>query len=122
MDLSKFTDRARGFVQAANVIATREDHQVVMPAHILKALLDDENGLVSNLIIRAGGTPLRVKAAVDQAVAKLPKVTGDGQVYLDSKSAKVLAEAEVQAQQAGEGRRTKEPVLARMITKIRMSE
>ena len=102
MDLSKFTDRARGFVQAANVIATREDHQVVMPAHILKALLDDENGLVSNLIIRAGGTPLRVKAAMDQAVAKLPKVTGDGQVYLDSKSVKVLAEAEVQAQQAGD--------------------
>ena len=102
MDLSKFTDRARGFLQAANVIATREDHQVVMPEHILKALMDDEKGFASNLITRAGGTPARVKAAVDQAVAKLPKVTGDAQVYFDGKSVKVVAEAEAQAQKVGD--------------------
>lgn len=102
MDLNKFTDRARGFVQAANVIATREDHQAVLPEHILKALLDDEKGLASSLINRAGGAPLRVKAAVDQAVAQMPKVTGDVQVYMDGKSVKVLAEAEARGQKAGD--------------------
>ena len=102
MDLSKFTDRARGFLQAANVIATREDHQMVVPEHILKALLDDDKGFASNLITRAGGTPARLKAVVDQAVTKLPKVTVDAQVYLDTKAVKVVAEAEAQAHKAGD--------------------
>ena len=102
MDLSKFTDRARGFLQAANVIATREDHQMVVPEHILKALLDDDKGFASNLITRAGGLPARVKSVVDQAVANLPKVTGDAQVYLDTKAVKVVAEAEALAQKAGD--------------------
>jgi len=102
MDLSKFTDRARGFLQAANVIATREDHQMVVPEHILKALLDDDKGFASNLITRAGGLPARVKSVVDQAVTNLPKVTGDAQVYLDRKAVKVVAEAEALAQKAGD--------------------
>ena len=102
MDLSKFTDRARGFLQAANVIATREDHQMVVPEHILKALLDDDKGFASNLITRAGGLTARVQYVVDQAVANLPKVTGDAQVYLDTKAVKVVAEAEALAQKAGD--------------------
>ena len=102
MDLSKFTDRARGFLQAANVIAAREDHQMVVPEHILKALLDDDKGFASNLITRAGGLTARVQSVVDQAVANLPKVTGDAQVYLDTKAVKVVAEAEALAQKAGD--------------------
>ena len=102
MDLSKFTDRARGFLQAANVIATREDHQMVVPEHILKALLDDDKGFASNLITRAGGLTARVQSVVDKAVANLPKVTGDAQVYLDTKVVKVVAEAEALAQKAGD--------------------
>ena len=56
MDLSKFTERSRGFIQAAQTIAIRENHQRLMPEHILKALLDDPEGLASNLIAKAGGT------------------------------------------------------------------
>ncbi|MBY5933122.1 ATP-dependent chaperone ClpB [Tateyamaria omphalii] len=103
MDLSKFTERSRGFVQAAQTIATRESHQRLAPEHLLKALMDDEQGLASNLITRAGGDPSRVLVHVDQTLAKMPKVTGDAaQVYLDNATAKVLAEAEALAKKAGD--------------------
>ncbi|WP_170601306.1 ATP-dependent chaperone ClpB [Ruegeria arenilitoris] len=103
MDLNKFTERARGFVQAAQTIALREGHQRLAPEHILKALMDDDQGLASNLIKRAGGAPERVIEALDVALAKIPKVSGDaGQVYLDGQTAKVLDEAEKIAKKAGD--------------------
>ncbi|WP_170422066.1 ATP-dependent chaperone ClpB [Ruegeria arenilitoris] len=103
MDLNKFTERARGFVQAAQTIALREGHQRLAPEHILKALMDDDQGLASNLIKRAGGAPERVVEALDVALAKIPTVSGDaGQVYLDGQTAKVLDEAEKIAKKAGD--------------------
>ncbi|MBO9450712.1 ATP-dependent chaperone ClpB [Tropicibacter sp. R16_0] len=103
MDLNKFTERARGFVQAAQTIAMREGHQRLTPEHILKALMDDEQGLASNLITRAGGAPGRVVEALDVALSKQAKVSGDaGQIYLDGQTGKVLAEAEKLAQKAGD--------------------
>ncbi|APX13439.1 ATP-dependent chaperone ClpB [Tateyamaria omphalii] len=103
MDLSKFTERSRGFVQAAQTIAARESHQRLAPEHVLKALMDDEQGLAANLITRAGGDPGRVLTHVDQTLAKMPQVTGDAaQVYLDNATAKVLAEAEALAKKAGD--------------------
>ena len=95
MDLTKFTERARGFIQAAQTIALREDHQRLEPIHILKALLDDPEGLSSNLIARAGGDVARVREHSEAEVAKLPKITGDNvQIVLDGATAKVIAEAE----------------------------
>ena len=103
MDLSKFTERSRGFVQAAQTIATRESHQRLLPDHLLKALLDDDQGLAANLIARAGGDTGRVMAHLEQLLAKQPQVTGDaGQIYLDQATAKVLAEAEALAKKAGD--------------------
>ena len=85
MDLSKFTERSRGFLQAAQTIAMRESHQKLAPEHVLKALMDDDQGLASNLIKRAGGNPQRVVQALDLSLGKIPKVSGDaGQVYMDS--------------------------------------
>ena len=103
MDLSKFTERARGFVQAAQTIAVRDNHQRLTPEHILKALMDDDQGLASNLITRAGGRPDRVLEATEAALSKIPTVSGgDSQVYLDGPTAKVLAEAEKIATKAGD--------------------
>ncbi|GAA6160861.1 ATP-dependent chaperone ClpB [Ruegeria sp. HU-ET01832] len=103
MDLNKFTERARGFVQAAQTIAMREEHQRLTPEHLLKALMDDDQGLASNLITRAGGAPSRVVNALDASMARIPKVKGDtGQVYLDGQTAKVLDEAEKIATKAGD--------------------
>ncbi|MDP5086810.1 MAG: ATP-dependent chaperone ClpB, partial [Yoonia sp.] len=103
MNLDKFTERSRGFIQAAQTIAMREDHQKLAPEHLLKALLDDEEGLATNLISHAGGDARAVVGAVEAALAKIPKVSGDtGQVYLDNTTAKVVDEAEKIAKKAGD--------------------
>ncbi|MEH6645844.1 ATP-dependent chaperone ClpB [Sulfitobacter sp.] len=103
MDLNKFTERSRGFVQAAQTIATRESHQRLAPEHLLKALMDDEEGLASNLINASGGDAAAVKQAVDIALGKMPKVSGDAaQTYLDGATNRVLAEAEALARKAGD--------------------
>ncbi|NKX39581.1 ATP-dependent chaperone ClpB [Tritonibacter mobilis] len=103
MDLNKFTERARGFVQAAQTIALREGHQRLTPEHILKALLDDDQGMAANLITHAGGNMARVSEAVETAIGKLPKVSGDAsQIYLDGQTARVLDEAGKVAEKAGD--------------------
>jgi len=103
MDLSKFTERSRGFIQAAQTIATRESHQGLTPEHILKALMDDDQGLATNLITAVGGKPAIVAQAVETLLGKQPKVTGDAaQIYMDRATGKVLAEAEAIAKKAGD--------------------
>ncbi|WP_444453309.1 ATP-dependent chaperone ClpB [Rhodobacter capsulatus] len=103
MNMEKFTERSRGFLQAAQTIAMREGHQRVVPEHLLKALMDDDQGLSANLIKRAGGEPARVQETVDLYVSKLPKVSGgDGQVYVEQALVRVLDEAEKLATKAGD--------------------
>ncbi|WP_028031695.1 ATP-dependent chaperone ClpB [Gemmobacter nectariphilus] len=103
MNLEKFTERSRGFLQAAQTIAMREGHQRLAPEHLLKALMDDDQGLAANLIRRAGGAPERVGEAVELAVNKLPKVSGgSGEVYTDQSLVRILTEAETLAKKAGD--------------------
>jgi ATP-dependent Clp protease ATP-binding subunit ClpB len=103
MNLEKFTERSRGFLQAAQTIAMRETHQRVLPDHLLKALMDDDQGLAANLIRKAGGSPEQVNLAVNASLAKLPKVTGgDAQTYIDPSLVRVLDEAEAVAKKAGD--------------------
>ena len=101
MDLTKFTERARGFVQSAQSIAVWEDHQRLEPLHLLKALMDDREGFAANLITRSGGDAAQLSAQIEQAFAKLPKVSGgSSQMILDTSTAKVLSEAEKLAEKA----------------------
>ena len=102
MNLDKFTERSRGFIQSAQTIAQRGDHARLGPEHLLKALLDDKEGLASNLIARSGGAPSRVCEHLDLTLSKIAKVTGNAQVYVDSATGKVLTEAEKLAQKAGD--------------------
>ena len=102
MDLSKFTERARGFIQAAQTIAIRENHQRILPEHILKALLDDDQGFASNLITRSGGDATSVHDHVATTLSKLPKVEGGAQAYLDNQTVKAIGEAEDIAKKAGD--------------------
>ena len=102
MNLEKFTERSRGFIQAAQSIAQREDHARLGAEHLLKALLDDKEGLASNLIVRAGGIPALVVENLDTSLSKIAKVTGDAQVYLDSTTGKVLTEAEKLAKKSSD--------------------
>ena len=104
MDIEKFTDRARGFLQAAQTIAIREYHQQVTPAHLAKALLDDAEGAASGLIRAAGADPARVKQALEAILAKLPKVSGGGagQPQFTPDIVRVLDAAQQQATKAGD--------------------
>ena len=102
MNLDKFTERSRGFIQSAQTIAQRDDHARLGPEHLLKALLEDKEGLASNLIARSGGAPSRVCEHLDLTLSKIAKVTGNAQVYVDSATGKVLTEAEKLAQKAGD--------------------
>jgi ATP-dependent Clp protease ATP-binding subunit ClpB len=80
----------------------RESHQRLTPEHLLQALMDDDQGLASNLIKRAGGEPARVVEALRLAMAKLPKVTGDAQPFMDPALVRVLDEAAKLAKKAGD--------------------
>ncbi|PYD71025.1 ATP-dependent chaperone ClpB [Novacetimonas hansenii] len=104
MNIEKFTERSRGFLQAAQTIAMREYNQQLTPEHLLKALLDDDQGAASALIRAAGGQPPAIAAAVDTALAKLPKVQGGGagQPSATPDLVRLLDAAEQAAQKAGD--------------------
>ena len=84
MNIEKYTERARGFIQSAQSLAVRDGHQQFSPLHMLKVLLDDSEGLAGGLIDRAGGNSRAILRATEDALNKLPKVSGSGagQVYL----------------------------------------
>ncbi|HEX3350366.1 MAG TPA: ATP-dependent chaperone ClpB [Acetobacteraceae bacterium] len=105
MDIEKFTERSRGFIQAASTIAIREFHQQLTPEHLLKALLDDEEGAAAGLIRTAGGDDKLARAAVEAELAKVPKVQGSGasqQPQPTSTFVRVLDAAQQAAQKAGD--------------------
>ncbi|MFX9189102.1 Clp protease N-terminal domain-containing protein, partial [Acinetobacter baumannii] len=90
MNIEKYTDRVRGFIQSAQSLATREGHQQFSTLHILKVLLDDPEGLAAGLIDRAGGNSRAILKATEDALAKVPKVSGagSGQIYLAPETAR----------------------------------
>ncbi|MGJ0504579.1 MAG: ATP-dependent chaperone ClpB [Methylocystis sp.] len=113
MNFEKYTERARGFVQSAQSLATREGHQQFTPEHILKVLLDDDQGLSAGLIDRAGGRSREALAKTEAALAKMPKVggSGAGQLYLAPATARLFDNAEKIAQTAGDSYVTVERLL-----------
>ncbi|MFL5260645.1 MAG: Clp protease N-terminal domain-containing protein, partial [Hyphomicrobiales bacterium] len=96
MDFEKYTERSRGFIQAAQNLALREGHQRFTPEHLLKVLLDDEEGLAAGLIKAAGGDSRMALREIEAALKKLPKVSGGGagQVYLSPELARVFDAAQ----------------------------
>ncbi len=117
MDIEKtFTDRAKGFLQAAQTIAIRENHQQVTPEHVLKALLDDPEGASAALLKTAGADVARAKRGVDEAVAKSPQVEGASQMYYAATTTKVLVQASDMATKAGDSFVTAEYLLLALAT------
>src|SRR5690348_12780262 len=117
MDFEKLTDRARGFLQAAQTIAVREHQQRIAPAHLLKALLDDEQGMAAGLIQAAGGDPQAARREADQLVSKIPAVTGSGATQapgLDGDTIRILDQAEQVAKKSGDSYVTVERILLAM--------
>jgi ATP-dependent Clp protease ATP-binding subunit ClpB len=118
MNLEKYTERARGFVQSAQSLAMRDGHQQFTPEHLLKVLLDDEQGLAAGLIDEAGGRARDALTATDLALAKLPKVEGGGagQVYVTPPLARLFDNAEKIAEKAGDSYVTVERLLLALAT------
>ena len=117
MDLEKFTDRAKGFLQAAQTIALRDNHQQVVSEHLLKALLDDKEGLAAQLIGAANGDAISTLQATESELAKLPKVQGAGtQMYFCQDLARVLDQAVQAADKAGDSFVTAEYLLLVLAT------
>src|SRR4029077_9369760 len=112
MNIEKYTDRARGFVQSAQSLAQREGHPQFAPEHLLKVLLDDPEGLAAGLIDRSGGRSREALSAVEAALAKQPKVSGSGaQVQLARSLARVFDQAQKVAEKAGDSFVTVERLL-----------
>jgi ATP-dependent Clp protease ATP-binding subunit ClpB len=113
MDFEKYTERSRGFIQSAQSLALREGHQRFTPEHLLKVLLDDEEGLAAGLIKAAGGDSRIALRDVEAALKKMPKVSGGGagQVYLSPELARVFDAAQKIADKAGDSYVTAERLL-----------
>jgi len=113
MNFEKFTDRAKGFLQSAQALALREGHQRITPEHLLKVLLDDDEGLAAGLIDRSGGRSRDALSRTERALATLPKVSGSGagQIFLSPPLAKVFDQAEKLAEKAGDSYVTVERLL-----------
>jgi ATP-dependent Clp protease ATP-binding subunit ClpB len=113
MDFEKYTERSKGFVQSAQTLAQRRGHQQITPEHVLQVLLDDKEGLASNLIAAAGGDANRARAGVAAALDKLPRVEGSGagHVFLAPDTARLFTEAEKIAEKAGDSFVTVERLL-----------
>ncbi|MGB7373761.1 ATP-dependent chaperone ClpB [Pontixanthobacter sp.] len=114
MNLEKFTDRAKGFLQSAQTVAIRNNHQRISPTHLLKALLEDDEGMAAGLIQRAGGNVRTAQDMVDDALAKIPAVSGGGAQQtpgLDNDAVRVLDQAETIAEKAGDSYVTVERLL-----------
>ena len=112
MNIEKYTERARGFIQSAQQAALGTGHQQFSPLHLLKVLLDDEEGMAAGLIERAGGNGQMARAETEAALKRIPKVSGDaGQLYLSRELARVFDTAEKAAQKAGDSFVTVERML-----------
>jgi len=112
MNIEKYSERVRGFIQSAQTMALSRNNQQFTPEHLLKVLVDDSEGLAASLIKRAGGDPKAVLIAVEGALNQLPKVEGgNGQLYLSQPLAKVFSSAEEMATKAGDSFVTVERLL-----------
>lgn len=114
MNLEKFTERAKGFLQSAQTVAIRMNHQRISPEHLLKALLEDEQGMASGLIQAAGGDAKRALSETDLALSKIPAVSGSGAQStpgLDNDLVRVLDQGETIAQKSGDSYVTVERLL-----------
>lgn len=116
MNIEKYSERVRGFLQSAQTYALAEGHPQFVPEHVLKVLLDDDQGMAASLIERAGGSAKDAKLANNGAIAKLPKVSGgNGSISLSQPLAKVFTTAEEAAKKAGDSFVTVERLLQALI-------
>jgi ATP-dependent Clp protease ATP-binding subunit ClpB len=117
MKIEKYTQRAQGFLQAAQTFATNQSHQQLLPEHLLKVLLDDPEGMSVRLLKTAGADTIRLKAELQSLLSKLPKVSGgESQIYLSRELSTALSYVETKAEQVGDDYISQELLLLGLLT------
>ena len=112
MNIEKFTDRSQGFIQNAQNLAAREGNPYLTTAHLLKVMTEDRAGMACSLLSQAGADLNALSAGIDEAIAKLPKVSGDSvQVTASQDFLKTMDRAEQIAHQAKDAYVTVERLL-----------
>ena len=118
MDFSTFTERSQGFIQGAQMLALGKHHQMIVPEHLLKVLLDDSEGMTANLIKAAGGDAKKAQRAVEADIEKIPVVHAQGaadQIRISPEFARMIASAQELAKKAGDSFVPVERILQAMV-------
>lgn len=112
MDFEKLTNKSKELVQDVVNLASRRKHQYIAPEHLLKVLLDDKDGLITGLLENAGGNVADIRRAADDAVERIPQVSGAAvQSLMSQDFTRVMQEAEKLADKAGDQFVTTERIL-----------
>ena len=112
MDFEKLTNKSKELVQDVVNLASRKKHQYIAPEHLLKVLLDDKDGLITGLLENAGGNVADIRRAADDAVERIPQVSGAAvQSLMSQDFTRVMQEAEKLADKAGDQFVTTERIL-----------
>ncbi|MEC9235100.1 MAG: Clp protease N-terminal domain-containing protein, partial [Pseudomonadota bacterium] len=117
MDFQKFTEKCRSFMQAAQTLAMRSDHQSLEPEHLLKVMLEDDTGAVAKLLSASGADLHKLQSKVNQALSKLVNVTGSGAggLRLSTDLIKILDKALQLSEKSGDKFVTSERILQSML-------
>ena len=94
----KFTLKSQEAVQAAQDMAGKRHHQQMEPEHLLMALLDQQEGVIVPVLKKLGADPGRIRAEVEEALNRVPKVEGLVQTYLSPRLGKLFERAEQEAE------------------------
>ncbi len=101
MRLDKFTLKAQEAMQASQQVAERFGNQQIEPEHLLRAILDQKEGVVPPLLGKIGANQAQIIEALEAAIDKFPKVSGAaiGQLYISPRTKNVLDKAFAEAEQ-----------------------
>lgn len=112
MDFEKLTNKSKELVQDVVNLASQKKHQYIAPEHILKVLLDDKDSLITDLLLKSGGSVSEIRNGLDEAIRKIPQVSGAAvQSLMSQDFTRVMQEAEKLADKAGDQFVTSERIL-----------
>jgi ATP-dependent Clp protease ATP-binding subunit ClpB len=103
MRQDKLTARFQQALADAQSLALGRDHQIIEPAHVLLALIDQQGGTVKPLLVKAGGNLPKLRAELQSALDRLPKVQGaPGEVHVSNDLQRLLNVTDKLAQIKGD--------------------
>ena len=102
MNAQNFTQKTLEAVQTAQSMAQENRNNYITPEHLLYALIDQDGGLIPSLLGKMGVDCNAVLSELDTEISRLPKVSGDTQIYLSQEADRVISAAEKAAKSMGD--------------------